>query len=340
MNLFNRLPVLWKVLSAPAIAMICMAVYLGSTIIVFKQNNVRLVNVRDVQFPVLDAITENASALDKIIDILNASASSGESEQLAVADNLAKKVRANYERLHGIDKERAKALQRLSSEFDAYYSNAREVAEMMALQSGLPAKSKMQAMVATLDTYRKDLTAFRGESNQRFIGTVGDATSAADRAMLSGAVIGAIGLALTLTFAIVVARAFLRQLNQALAVAETVAAGDLTSIIEITSMDETGKLLHALKEMNSSLVRIVGQVRAATSTISSTSVHISRGNTDLSARTEKEARTLEETALAITNLPTPPSRTPTARHKPTNWWRLPQAWPRRAARQSRASSIR
>lgn len=302
MNLFNRLPVLWKVLSAPAIAMICMAAYLGSTIIVFKQNNVRLVNVRDVQFPVLEAITENAGALDKIIDVLNASASAGEPEQLAVADNLAKKVRANYERLHRIDKERAKPLQRLTSEFDAYYSNAREVAEMMALKSGLPEKSKMQAMVATLEIYRKDLTAFRAESNQRFIGTVDDATSAADRAVLSGAVLGAIGLAMTLSFAIVVARAFLRQLNQALAVAETVAAGDLTSTIEITSMDETGKLLHALKEMNNSLVRIVGQVRAATGTISSTSIQIARGNMDLSARTEKEASTLEETTLAMNEL--------------------------------------
>jgi hypothetical protein len=36
MNFLHRVPVLWKVLSAPAIAMLCMAAYLGSTAVVFK----------------------------------------------------------------------------------------------------------------------------------------------------------------------------------------------------------------------------------------------------------------------------------------------------------------
>ena len=95
MNLLKRVPVLWKVLFAPAIAIVCMAAYLGFTAYVSKQNNRSLVAVRDVQYPVLDAMTENTGWLDKIIDILNSAATAGEPEQLPNADALAAKVRDN-----------------------------------------------------------------------------------------------------------------------------------------------------------------------------------------------------------------------------------------------------
>jgi methyl-accepting chemotaxis protein len=302
MKLLNRLPVLWKVLSAPAIAMVCMVVYLAFTAVVFKQNNHRLADVRDVQYPVLDAMTENAGALDKIIDILNSAAAAGEPEQLAAADTLAGKVRANYLRLRDIDSGRAVDLQRMGSEFDAYYTLARQVADMMAQKTGMPPKEKMQAMAAGLATYRKDVAAFRAVSNERFVNTVGDATHAADRAVLGGVALGTLGLALTLAFAVLVARALLRQLQQAVTVAETVAAGDLTSTIEVTATDETGKLLQALKHMNSSLVHIVGQARLATDTIATTSTQIAGGNGDLSARTEQQAAALEQTTGAMGEL--------------------------------------
>jgi methyl-accepting chemotaxis protein len=302
MTLLSRLPVLWKVLSAPAIAMVCMALYLGSTAVVFKQNNLRLVDVRDVQYPVLDAMTANAGALDKIIDILNSAAAAGEPEQLAAADKLAATVRESFQRLRRLDGPHASQLDRMGSEFDTYFAAAREVAEMMAKQAGLPAKPKMQAMAASLDVYRKDVVAFRHAANERFVSTVADATGAADQAVLGGAVIGALGLAVTLAFAIVVARTLVRQLNQAVTIAQTVAAGDLTSTIDVTAHDETGQLQQALKDMNSSLVRIVGQVRAATDTISSTSTRIAGGNADLSARTEDQASSLEETTAAMLEL--------------------------------------
>jgi methyl-accepting chemotaxis protein len=302
MNFLHRVPVLWKVLSAPAIAMLCMAAYLGSTAIVFKQNNSRLMDVRDVQFPVLDAMTENAAALDKIIETLNTAASAGEPDQIAGADALAAKIRDSYKRLRAIDSVRAEHMAKLGTEFDSYYGNAREVADMMARQAGMPSKPKMQAMAASLDLYRKDATGFRSESRNHFLATVGDATSAADKAVLFGALIGAVGLALTLAFAVIVARTLLGQLNQAVKVAETVAAGDLTSTIEVTTTDETGKLLGALKAMNASLVRVVSQVRDASDTISSSSTHIAGGNSDLSARTEQQAGELEQTSSAMGEL--------------------------------------
>ena len=77
-----------------------------------------------------------------------------------------------------------------------------------------------------------------------------------------------------------------RPIQDAVTVAETVAAGDLTHAIEAHTSDETGALLRALRHMNDSLVSIVSQVRGGTDTISTASKEISAGNLDLSSRTE------------------------------------------------------
>ena len=104
------------------------------------------------------------------------------------------------------------------------------------------------------------------------------------------------GLAWMLTISIT------RPLNQAVKIAETVAAGDLTSAIDSSGKDETAQLLQALKAMNDNLLNIVGQVRVGTDTIATASSEIATGNMDLSSRTEQQAGSLEETASAMEQL--------------------------------------
>ncbi|HWW71216.1 MAG TPA: methyl-accepting chemotaxis protein, partial [Duganella sp.] len=99
--------------------------------------------------------------------------------------------------------------------------------------------------------------------------------------------------------ALLVARTLVRQLNEAVRVAETVAAGDLTSMIAVDAQDETGKLLKALRDMNGSLVRIVSEARSATDNIAATSVQIAQGNGDLAGRTEHQAQALVQTSSSM-----------------------------------------
>ena len=99
-----------------------------------------------------------------------------------------------------------------------------------------------------------------------------------------------------------ITRAITRPINEAVKVARTVASGDLTSRIVVSTTEETGQLLQALQDMNASLVSIVGQVRGGTETIATASTQIAAGNTDLSARTEEQASSLEQTASAMEEL--------------------------------------
>ena len=91
-------------------------------------------------------------------------------------------------------------------------------------------------------------------------------------------------------------------LHAALEVAETVASGDLSSQVTVTGEDEISLLLNALKEMNESLGKTVGQVRLGTETITVASKEIASGNADLSSRTESQASSLEETASSMEEL--------------------------------------
>ncbi len=116
--------------------------------------------------------------------------------------------------------------------------------------------------------------------------------------------IGGMGFAILLGALICVwlVRAIARPLSDAVKVARSVAAGDLTTRIESRSADETGQLLEALKDMNESLVKIVSEVRNGTETIATASSQIASGNLDLSARTETQASSLEETASSMEQL--------------------------------------
>lgn len=100
----------------------------------------------------------------------------------------------------------------------------------------------------------------------------------------------------------VVSRSITRPLHAAVDVARRVASGDLSADVTVTSKDETGQLMQALKEMNDGLVHIVSQVRSGTETMNTASIEIASGNLDLSSRTEQQASTLQETASSMEEL--------------------------------------
>lgn len=117
------------------------------------------------------------------------------------------------------------------------------------------------------------------------------------RILISSALVVSIVLGLLLAFWI--SQLVSAPLRHAVKVAQTVAAGDLTSQITVRSKDETGMLLQALKDMNESLLKVVSEVRHGTEEIRHASTEIAHGNMDLSNRTETQASSLEETASSM-----------------------------------------
>jgi methyl-accepting chemotaxis protein len=114
--------------------------------------------------------------------------------------------------------------------------------------------------------------------------------------------LGLLALAFGAFLAWWVTRSITRPIGAAVAVARRVAAGELGGHIAVTSTDETGQLMHALKEMSASLSKVVGDVRKDSLTIATASSQIAAGNQDLSSRTEQQAGSLQETAASMEEL--------------------------------------
>jgi len=156
----------------------------------------------------------------------------------------------------------------------------------------LPTLDAMQEMIGTIVELQKNATEASGADVQAKIVWT--------RTLMIG--LGAFAVLMGSVLAYWITRSITRPMHEAVKVAQTVAAGDLSRHIDVTTTDETGQLLEALKHMNASLVRIVGEVRQGTDTIATATGQIAAGNQDLSSRTEEQASSLEETAASMEEL--------------------------------------
>nr|WP_307731728.1 methyl-accepting chemotaxis protein [Massilia antarctica] len=163
-----------------------------------------------------------------------------------------------------------------------------EATALLLARSGPATQAWQDALAAHIKVQRKDIDA-----------GVADSHASYERARILTLTLSALALAIGALLAWRVTRSITVPINAAVLVAQTVAAGDLTSTIEGHEGDETGRLMLALKDMNDSLANIVGQVRGGTASMSAASGDIARGNEDLSSRTEQQASALEETASSM-----------------------------------------
>jgi methyl-accepting chemotaxis protein len=180
----------------------------------------------------------------------------------------------------------------------------RDDAEHLLQQETLPAIDALQVHVAALVSLQNKVAMEAGAAAQASV----------ERTSTMLWAIGAALLALGAAAAWWLSRSITRPLEAAVKVAETVAAGDLGSRIEVTSRDETGRLMQALQAMNASLARVVAQVRDGSENIATGSTQIASGTTDLSQRTEEQAANLQQTAASMEQLASTVAQSAQAAH--------------------------
>jgi methyl-accepting chemotaxis protein len=144
--------------------------------------------------------------------------------------------------------------------------------------------------------------AFGSYNAEQVGGRVAEANAAYRRALAMTAALGAAALVIGGLLGWLLTRSITRPVGEAVRIAEAVAEGDLTTHIETDRRDELGQLLNALKRMNDSLVKVVGEVRSGSEGVATGSSQIATGGADLSQRTERQASNLQETAASMEQL--------------------------------------
>jgi len=117
-------------------------------------------------------------------------------------------------------------------------------------------------------------------------------------ALLLGALVMTVILALTLT------RSIVRPLAQSLQVAEIVATGDLTPQIAVQGADEPARLLAALKQMQQSLRETIGRISDSSSQLASASEELSAVTEDATRGLMQQSQEIEQAATAVNQMTT------------------------------------
>ena len=203
------------------------------------------------------------------------------------------------------DAEIQQAMRQVRPDVDRYLASAQQMVTL-ALSDKDAAQAQFGAFMDTFRVLEKSMAALSEviEKNSDATKAVGDAAVTGSRYQIIS--FAALAALVSLLMGRALARSIMMPLNQAVGFAASVARGDLSGRIEVGDDDvsETGVLKRALRDMNSSLHRIVSQVRGGTDAIALASGEIAAGNMDLSARTESQASSLEQTASSMEEMTT------------------------------------
>ena len=195
------------------------------------------------------------------------------------------------------------AMARVRPDVDAYLAGVNTMLKLASSEKAA-AQAGFGGFMASFHKLEKSMEKLSGliEANSDGSRKRGDDTVAASSTQILATL--ALSVLVALAVGMAVARSIIRPLDEAIGFAARIATGDLGAEIAVVANDhtETGRLKHALADMRANLHRIVTQVRASTETMATASGQIAAGNMDLSARTEMQASSLEETAASIEEL--------------------------------------
>ena len=96
-----------------------------------------------------------------------------------------------------------------------------------------------------------------------------------------------------------IAHSITRPIGEAVAVANSLAEGDLTARIAVDARDETGQLKAAMKAMQDKLAQTIGDINATAEALASATAQVSSTAQSLSQASSEQAASLEETTASV-----------------------------------------
>ncbi|WP_157991695.1 MCP four helix bundle domain-containing protein, partial [Caldimonas tepidiphila] len=198
------------------------------------------------------------------------------------------------------------ALEAIGRHLEGYRSVFAAVARQLAASgydSATVAGRVMGKGVAAYDEGERQLNALKQAIATEAARAAEAAQQARRQTLLMFGIAVLIAVAVVVPLTLLNLRSICRPLEQAQALARSIAGGDLSSRdLHVEGRDETADLLRALQEMQGSLRHIVEQVHQSTSNLGTASTEIASGNQDLSGRTEQAAASLQQTASSMAQL--------------------------------------
>src|SRR5471032_828924 len=179
----------------------------------------------------------------------------------------------------------------------AYYDTFIAVADMVEADDRDQAEEKMNAIaLPALDHLLEQIRILGQLQQSQVMASAGRARADINFSLMLISLMGGAAVLVGIGFGFS-ARSITRPLEAAIGIAKRVGQGDLSSVIEVTSQDETGELLHALKLMTASLAAEQQLRRAVTVAEDATKM-----KSDFLANMSHEIRTPMNGIIGMTHL--------------------------------------
>ena len=298
--MFNKLSFRYKMLIAPALAVVAFCIVLLVTLTLGNQSVSNLQEVQIGYYPSVEMSQDLDSDLGAIQRGLQDAVAAKNVEGLAETDAMRDKLMQrlgdgkNNPLLDRPD------LDQLQSDMSDYYTTARQTTERMITGAG------QGDLVASLGTMRNKYNAIRDKLQANKKRDKAAITKAFDETRIAqGHALALIAATILICLIPMIAlswrltKAVTRPLLEAVRVADAMAQGNLSPNIEVVTSDETGQMLGALLSMSQRLAVTLGEVKNVSNALASAATQVSAVAQNVSHGTSKQAASVEETTSSL-----------------------------------------
>ena len=294
-------------LIVPLVALLCLLAMGAMSYLAMQQNERRMHDVRDVTLAAERLANHQAVALGQVHAAvyakiaIAASLSDAQFKEFGKqTDQQLNAITQGLTALKGYAGAAAEATQALPA-VERYRASIVQALDLASMDPNTGVAA-MQAATTHYQLVRKQLDQVVINLDQRTSDALQETRDAGQRAAWFSLATMAIGFAVLAAIAAWVARAVVRPIDDARRAAESLAAGDLTMRIHADGNDEVGKLSRALVTVVQNWNTLLSDIKQAGSTITVEAGEFALGNADLSARTESQSASLQETASSMHQL--------------------------------------
>ena len=279
MNWLRNLSVKYKILLIPCVSILGFLVFFALIINSGSKNSRILVDIRDVDFPVLEVSVENIVLLERMNELMATAASTGEQDMLDTAKTNSAKMRQNLDTISSLRPEASQDVSRIKQALGNFEGVSFQLTEDMingTVDFGNIAQIAENKRVSQ-DTLTTALIDFRDRSQKQFSETVDTAIATERQNLSSGVVIGLITIAVTLLISVSVLVIITRNIGEIIGSLKDIAQGegDLTRRIQQSSHDELGELVSWFNVFVDKLHRTIGDVIEVISPLTKVSMDLS-----------------------------------------------------------------
>lgn len=298
--MFSKLKFQHKMLISPALAAVAFCLVLGITLIFGTRSASQMQLVESGYYPSVEMSRDLEEDLNGIQRGLQDAVAAKNAEGLADTDALKDKFLQRLQKEQNNPVLDRHDLEQLDSEMRDYYLQARQATERMISGSVTEDLSEsLASMKAKYNTIHEKLQANTARDRASISGALEETKDSQRRAVVYSFIVALLCLGPMIVATWYVARLVTRSLLEAVRVADEMAQGNLSPNIDVTTSDETGKMLQALKDMSNRLSQTLGEVKTSATALAAAAQQVASGAQTVSQGTSEQAASVEETTSSL-----------------------------------------